>query len=137
MNILITGGVGRVGRPLAMYLSERGHNIHVIDNHPAENTEIPSAVCDINDIAAIRPHLKGIDAIIHLAGIPGPFYGREEIIFQVNGKKRFSNYGKMSMNIAASPHREKGPRTGGAIIISCMSSLISGPVCISPTLPMP
>lgn len=92
MNILITGGAGRVGTPLAIYLAERGHTIRVIDNHPAENTEIPSAICDISNLESIRPHLDGIDAIVHLAGIPGPHYSRDEVIFQVNCSGTFNLY---------------------------------------------
>lgn len=92
MNILITGGAGRVGQPLGKFLAARGYNISAIDNHPAENTEFPCAVCDINNIESIRPHLADIDAIVHLAGIPSPSYAPDEVIFQVNCSGTYNIY---------------------------------------------
>ena len=33
MKILILGGDGYLGWPTAMYLSNRGHDVHVVDNY--------------------------------------------------------------------------------------------------------
>ncbi len=74
MRVLLTGADGYVGRILWRRLRERGHSVVTLDSglfagcalgpEPAEPVDLPL------DIRAVeRRHLKGLDAVLHLAGI--------------------------------------------------------------------
>ncbi len=60
MKILVTGGLGMVGRPLVQRLLRQGHTVRVLDRIPeaeADRTalgEAEYACCDINDFSALR-----------------------------------------------------------------------------------
>lgn len=80
MNILITGGAGYIGSVLTPMLLEAGHRVKVIDSFLyGGNTLAPCcahgtfrvARVDCRDLEAVRPHLKGIDVVIPLAGLVG------------------------------------------------------------------
>ena len=49
------------------------------------------AQCDITDPAALLPAMRGMDAVVHLAAIPGPV-SRSEEIFRVNCQGTFTLY---------------------------------------------
>lgn len=71
-KILITGGAGSCGRFLTSSLLEAGHLVRVIDKdvtplrsvHSPNLTLIPAGV---EDRAAVRSAVAGVDAILHLA----------------------------------------------------------------------
>ena len=72
MKILLTGGCGYVGTPLAQRLLELGHELTVVDlqwfgNHlpPARNLRLIQA--DIRDIDRIP--MEGIEVVLHLANV--------------------------------------------------------------------
>jgi len=98
MKILVTGGLGSVGRPLVKLLVTHGHTVHVIGRRPeAEvNAEIyPGATyasCDINDFSALRPQVRGKETIIHLAALPHPAAGPGHEIFRINCAGTFNIY---------------------------------------------
>src|SRR6267378_3083110 len=80
-RILITGGAGFLGVNAAVRMIEDGWRVTVLDNlsragternlkwliteHPAETTFIKE---DVRNAAALGDHVKGQDAILHLAG---------------------------------------------------------------------
>jgi nucleoside-diphosphate-sugar epimerase len=70
LNILITGGAGYIGSVLVPELIKEGHEVKVVDllwfgnNLPKGTTVIEKGTEDITE-----EDLKGIDAIIHLAGL--------------------------------------------------------------------
>jgi nucleoside-diphosphate-sugar epimerase len=74
MKILITGGTGFIGRPLAIYLEERGHDVIALSTQDG----------DIRDSGLLSKFSEqGIDHVFHLAGRvyipdawenPVPFY---------------------------------------------------------------
>ena len=74
MNVLVTGGAGYIGCRLVPWLLEAGHSVQVIDKLQFGDEGL-SAVSDRiqlvpMDVRAIGPeNLKGVDAIIHLAGL--------------------------------------------------------------------
>ena len=98
MNILVTGGLGSVGRPLVELLLSHGHNVKVIGRRPAAEVEtelIPGAAyasCDINDFSSIRQQVRGMDTIIHLAAIPAPMMATGVEIFRINCAGAFNVY---------------------------------------------
>ncbi len=73
MNILITGGFGFVGGRLAAYLAQAGHKITLGTRHPIAppswlaQAEVAKIVWD--DEVALELSCKGIDIIIHAAGM--------------------------------------------------------------------
>ena len=73
-NILITGGAGYVGTPLAARLLSRGHNVLVYDNFLygddlADHPRLKKVVGDIRDTAQLSEALWGVEKVIHLACI--------------------------------------------------------------------
>ena len=68
MKILVTGGIGHVGRPAVARLLAHGHDVRMLDRIP--ETEIAVEVAeevrgaeyrqaDITDYAALRLHFEG------------------------------------------------------------------------------
>ena len=85
MHILVTGGMGGVGRPTVQWLLERGHTVRVLDlkvDRPIDGAECLEG--DITDFTALGPVMAGIDGVVHLAAIPDPDLGPEHTIFEVN-----------------------------------------------------
>lgn len=82
MKILITGGAGFIGSQLALYLTEKGHQVIPLDNlqfgyreNLLENKKLLSKliIMDIRD-PEMEAILKNVDAVFHIAGyvsLPG------------------------------------------------------------------
>lgn len=71
-KILITGGAGSCGRFLTSSLLERGHLVRVIDRDvtPLRSVTSPNLTlisAGVEDRAAVRSAVEGVDAIVHLA----------------------------------------------------------------------
>lgn len=79
-NVVVTGGVGRLGRFVVAELRKHGHNVTVLDmREPQDGSRYIRA--DIMDIASLRKAFEGADAIAHLAGYDVDFgYPSEEYI---------------------------------------------------------
>ena len=93
MRILVTGGTGAVGRCAVARLVENGHQVKVIGRRAEleiEGGEYCS--CDINDYAALRGQVEGVEGIVHLAAIPNPAMASSEEIFRVNCAGTFNVY---------------------------------------------
>lgn len=80
MRVLVTGGAGYLGSTLVPLLLNEGHQVLVYDagyfgfnallphyNHPC----LIVVRANLNDEVALKQSLKGIDFIIHLAGLVG------------------------------------------------------------------
>jgi len=80
-NVLITGGAGFVGSHLADALLELGHNVRIFDNlteqvHPHGvpgylSSEAELVRGNMQDAAAVRRSLEGIDVVFHMAAAVG------------------------------------------------------------------
>ena len=73
MHILVTGGAGFIGSHVTKLLLGRGHQVVVLDNLShgfAENVDRRAKliVGDIRDRKKTKEALKGIEAVIHMAG---------------------------------------------------------------------
>jgi UDP-glucose-4-epimerase GalE len=76
MNILITGGAGYIGSHTGLLLSQRGHQVEIVDNFstgPESNIEILNLPCHVFEIAdtesmATLLNSKSFDVILHFAG---------------------------------------------------------------------
>lgn len=76
MKVLVTGGAGFLGRHLVAALQERGDAVRVLDR-PSEHTErlarrgFAIYPGDIRRPESIRTPMRGMDAVVHLAGLTG------------------------------------------------------------------
>jgi nucleoside-diphosphate-sugar epimerase len=93
MKILVTGGLGIVGKPVVQRLVQNGHQVRVIDRQGGDcEAGLECIPCDVNDFAAVRAQVRGIEAIIHLAALPDPSKGPGEEIFRINCTGTFNIY---------------------------------------------
>ncbi len=76
MKVLITGATGLLGRHLLRELQQRGEQIRTLVL-PVENAEqllvqgVEVVRGDVTDASTLAPAVKGIDTVIHLAGMMG------------------------------------------------------------------
>ena len=101
MKILVTGGLGGIGRVTVARLLRHGHEVLALDCLPEADVEqdvwdvvrgAEYSPVDILDFEALRPHFAGMDAVIHLAALPDPNRGTEVEIFHVNCTGSFNVY---------------------------------------------
>ena len=74
MNVLVTGGAGFIGSHVVRFLLEDGYQLKVVDNLSRGNKESVDSraeliVADINNSKKVKEALKGVDAVIHMAGL--------------------------------------------------------------------
>jgi len=72
VHILVTGGLGFVGRATIPLLVERGHSVSVLDQAAGPGPSLPDAeliVGDVRDQDVCMSALAGVDAVLHCAAI--------------------------------------------------------------------
>ncbi|MBN1864941.1 MAG: NAD(P)-dependent oxidoreductase [Victivallales bacterium] len=86
MNIFVTGGTGRIGRHVVKGLADHGFKLTSLDRSiPKEHVEGVNYVFgDINDFNLVMDHIKGADAVVHLAALPSPGLGSTREIMNIN-----------------------------------------------------
>ena len=85
MRVLITGGAGHVGSPISERFVARGWDVQVIGVDPTcDLTGVKYSQCDILDYEALRGHVEGCDAIVHLAAIPSTISHPNHALFDIN-----------------------------------------------------
>jgi nucleoside-diphosphate-sugar epimerase len=85
MRVLITGGTGHIGRAATKRLVERGWDVRIIDlADEADISGAEYAPCNILDYDNLLEHMRGCDAVIHLAAIRSPYLAPGHEVFQVN-----------------------------------------------------
>ncbi len=84
MRIVVTGGAGRIGRAVVKGLLEQGHDLLVFDMQAPEDRSADFVCADVTDFAQVINNLKGADAVVHLAAIPGPWRGMPHEVMRVN-----------------------------------------------------
>jgi nucleoside-diphosphate-sugar epimerase len=85
MRVLVTGGIGRVGKAVVDRLLQNGFSLLVVDRQ--EDVSIPGAdysVCDVLNYPCVRELMRGCDAVVHLAAIPSPGIAPNEMLFNIN-----------------------------------------------------
>ena len=65
--VLITGAAGRIGTYLRRGLPPLGWRLRLLDIQPCADE--PTIVADIRDSESLERALRGVDAVVHLAGI--------------------------------------------------------------------
>jgi UDP-glucose 4-epimerase len=98
VKVLVTGATGNVGPALVERLVACGDTVKVIGRKPGH--VIPGAVyrsCDITDFPRLVEETRGMDAVAHLAAIPGPHMGGPEAIFLANCQGSMNVYQAASL----------------------------------------
>jgi len=91
MKVLVTGGLGTVGKAVVTRLVAGGYAVRVIDRLPQASVEgAEYACCDIEDYPALRSQARDCDAVIHLAALPQPAMGRADEIYRINTAGTFN-----------------------------------------------
>ncbi len=93
MNVLVTGGAGRVAKAIVERLVRGGHSVVAMGRTPGR--AVPGARYvqgDITDIASVLSALDGITHIVHLAAIPWPGGAPPSEVFRINAQGTFTVY---------------------------------------------
>ncbi|MGW7820695.1 NAD-dependent epimerase/dehydratase family protein [Streptomyces puniciscabiei] len=67
-TVLLTGAAGGLGTLMRSLLPEYGYTLRLFDMRPIED-EPEAITADLSDTAALREAVRGVDAVLHLAGI--------------------------------------------------------------------
>lgn len=67
-TVLLTGAAGGVGTLMRSLLPAYGHELRLLDLRPVDG-EPDAIVADLCDRDALREAMRGVDAVLHLAGI--------------------------------------------------------------------
>lgn len=87
MRILVTGTSGKVGAAVARELLAHDYQVRGLDkNGPPDDlrNKIETVYADITDRMALLRATENCDAIAHLAAIPSPSRGTDDVIIQNN-----------------------------------------------------
>ncbi|MFF0781757.1 NAD-dependent epimerase/dehydratase family protein [Streptomyces sp. NPDC003720] len=121
-TVLLTGAAGGLGTLMRSLLPAYGYTLRLFDARPVEG-EPDAVTADLTDTDALREAVRGVDAIIHLAGISleAPF----EKILRSNIEGTYNLYeaarleGVSRVVFASSNHAvgyTPAPRPGGPLI---------------------
>lgn len=88
MNILITGATGFLGFQLVKYLKGQGYQVFATGRNPAmaeklASLKVPCHTGEISDQAFVTALLKGMDAVVHTAGLSSP-WGPYQAFYEAN-----------------------------------------------------
>ncbi len=88
LRVAVTGGSGKIGRETLRALQAAGHQTANFDLRPAPELG-RTTIVDCTDFGQVMSALTGVDlvgggfdAMVHLAGIPGPGYATDAEVFQ-------------------------------------------------------
>lgn len=99
MRVLITGGLGKIGRAVVKRLLAHGHTVLILDRNDPETfdpemlDEVRGAEvrqADITDFDTLKDHFEGVDAVVHMAALVSPAQGPPQTIFDVNAEGTFN-----------------------------------------------
>lgn len=84
MRTFVTGASGTLGSYICRELIRAGHHVSGYSRRPIPSDRISWICGDIDDSEAVARGVKGHDAIIHLAAIPGPGRASPEHLVAAN-----------------------------------------------------
>jgi UDP-glucose 4-epimerase len=68
-RIAVVGGAGFIGSHVVDHLVDAGHEVSVLDVHPAHRADVASLSVDVLDFDSLVSATKGVDAVFHLAAV--------------------------------------------------------------------
>jgi nucleoside-diphosphate-sugar epimerase len=83
-RVVVTGGSGKAGRPVAAELRSAGYAVTDVDLAASPNPDEPSLVVDLADLGQAIEAMTGADAVVHLAAIPAPGISTDGETFRNN-----------------------------------------------------
>ena len=86
----MTGASGKAGRVVTRELAVHGHTVVGTDLVALAGDEAPVVVADLTDFGQAIDVLRGVDAVVHLANIPGPDRAPPATTFNVNVTMNFN-----------------------------------------------
>jgi UDP-glucose 4-epimerase len=96
-QVLVTGGVGFIGRRVVRALLDAGHQVTVVDRHAFPDERVRSVTGDLCDPAVIAESLgqgtnQHTDAVIHLAAITSVLRSKEDPVgtYKLNVEATFN-----------------------------------------------
>src|SRR6266545_2598431 len=96
-RVVITGGSGKVGRASVKELLQHGYEVWNLDVAPPKEQICPFTRIDFTDFGQVLEALSdidggytGVDAVVHLAAIPGPSHAANIQIFHNNSTSSFN-----------------------------------------------
>jgi nucleoside-diphosphate-sugar epimerase len=96
--VAVTGGAGQVGRAVVREFLDHRYDVISIDLVRDPNlTEGHQFVADLTDYGETVDTLKGVDAVIHLAAIPGQGLKPDELTFRVNTISTYNVFAAASL----------------------------------------
>lgn len=78
-RVLVTGAAGSIGRAISPLL-ESGWDLQLSDVEPHDGAPHHVAALDVTDVDACRTAFSGVDAVVHLAGVPDPEASWEQLL---------------------------------------------------------
>ena len=93
MKVLVTGGIGSVGKAVLERLLSNGWDVRVVDRTEEFEMEgIDYQVADITNFEDIREQMRGCEAVIHLAAIANPVFVPPHEIYRINVQGTYNVY---------------------------------------------
>lgn len=83
-RVMVTGGAGKAGRATIRDLLAHGYDVHSVDLVPHGGLGCPEMRVDLTDLGQTLDALKGFEAVVHLAAIPGPGIAGDAVTFHTN-----------------------------------------------------
>ncbi len=90
MKILVTGGAGKLGQWVVRELKAQQHDVAVFDRQTSGEPANREIIGDIEDLEAVTAAAMGVEAIIHLAGIPTHSVMPDNDTFRINAMGAFN-----------------------------------------------
>lgn len=90
MRIAVTGGCGRIGSLVLQELLDCGHEPVCIDRRLPEEPVCRSLIADMTDFGQAAGALRGTEAVIHLAAIPGARSHPAHVVFNTNATSHYN-----------------------------------------------
>jgi len=79
-TVLITGASGRIGSALTKHLDAVGRDDYRLRLADLKKIDGRGRILDVTDLAACKEVCQGVDAVVHLAGVPSPDSPFESIL---------------------------------------------------------
>lgn len=84
LRVAVTGGSGRIGRPLCRLLIARGHEVINLDRRKPSEALGKFVYCDLRQREVVQRALEQVDAVCHLGEIPHVGNQPPEEVFATN-----------------------------------------------------
>ncbi|MCK8669788.1 NAD-dependent epimerase/dehydratase family protein [Rhodococcus sp. NPDC003382] len=90
-RVVVTGGSGKLGRAVVADLQRHGWKVTSIDRIRPTDSSAPTVIADLRDLgqatdamSSVDSRYRRVDAVVHLAAIPGPGLATDSETFENN-----------------------------------------------------